>query len=64
MFQAHLMQLSKEGILWVPDLTVADPTLVLPALTTLFFLANIEVSANRYSAVSGKWQGRLQTGLR
>ena len=58
------MQLSKEGALWVPDLTVADPTLILPVATVALFLANIELGANRYGAVSTKWVGRMQTGIR
>lgn len=33
------------GALWFPDLTVADPTYALPVLTSLTFLATVELGA-------------------
>ncbi|KAJ1948304.1 hypothetical protein FBU59_001659, partial [Linderina macrospora] len=36
--------MTREGILWFTDLTVADPTLVLPAVTGMLYLANAVVA--------------------
>ena len=33
------------GVLWFTDLTVADPTYALPVLTSLTFLATVELGA-------------------
>lgn len=33
------------GLFWFPDLTVADPTYLLPVLTSLSFLATVEIGA-------------------
>lgn len=42
---AKLPSLVDGGVLWCTDLTVADPTYALPALTCLSFLAMIELGA-------------------
>lgn len=36
--------IAHEGALWFPDLTAADPTLIIPCAVGIFNLANIEVS--------------------
>lgn len=37
-------EIANEGVLWFPDLTVADPTLIIPFAVGIFNLTNIEVS--------------------
>ena len=37
-------KIAHEGALWFPDLTVADPTLILPFAVGIINLSNIEVS--------------------
>ena len=37
-------EIANEGALWFPDLTVADPTLIIPFAVGIFNLSNIEVS--------------------
>ena len=41
-------EIANEGALWFPDLTVADPTLIIPFAVGIFNLTNIEVSINIY----------------
>ena len=36
-----------EGTLWFSNLTIADPTLIIPFAVGIFNLANIEVSVNQ-----------------
>ena len=57
--QSRYSELAQEGVLWIPDLIAPDPTLILPALVVLTFLANIELSVSRYSGHTSKWQGRF-----
>jgi inner membrane protein COX18 len=49
MHQPNLKNLSYlcSGAFWFPDLTIPDPTLLLPLLVGLSFAANIFISSNR-----------------
>lgn len=40
-------EMANEGALWFSNLTVADPTLIIPFAVGIFNLANIEVSVNQ-----------------
>ncbi|KAM7429708.1 Cytochrome c oxidase assembly protein cox18 [Porites harrisoni] len=40
-------EIANEGALWFPDLTVADPTLIIPFAVGIFNLTNIELNALR-----------------
>ena len=37
-------EIANEGALWFSDLTVADPTMIMPFAVGIFNLTNIEVS--------------------
>ena len=55
--------LADEGALWFPDLTVADPMLIMPFMLSGCLFANILFHERRATAtgiVPGKWQLRLQ----
>lgn len=41
-------EIASEGALWFTDLTVADPTLIIPFAVGIFNLTNIEVSTGDY----------------
>lgn len=59
--------LADEGALWFPDLTVADPMLIMPFMLSGCLFANIMFHERRATAtgiVPGKWQLRLQRTLK
>ena len=40
-------EIASEGALWFTDLTVGDPTLIIPFAVGIFNLTNIEVSTGK-----------------
>jgi len=61
-------ELSREGVLWFTDLTVADPYLALPVLSALSFVATIELTkdtmlANSPNPAQGKMFLNVFRGL-
>lgn len=56
-------EITYEGVLWFPDLTAADPTLIIPCAVGIFNLANIELHAlRRHNAT--RFQRMLTNTLR
>ena len=43
-----MTEFGSEGFGWIPDLTAADSTMILPVLVGTAFLLNIELSVNKY----------------
>ena len=51
------------GMLWFPDLSVADPTYALPLLTSGLFLVMIEVGADGMNASANKEQAKTMKNV-
>ena len=51
------------GMLWFPDLSVADPTYALPLLTSGLFLVMIEVGADGMNASANKDQAKTMKNV-
>ncbi len=51
------------GMLWFPDLSVADPTYALPLLTSGLFLIMIEVGADGMNASANKEQAKTMKNV-
>ncbi len=47
--QSRYHELSTEGFLWFPNLSLADPTVILPLTVGSLYLANVFVHANNHA---------------
>lgn len=56
-------ELGNAGIFWFPDLTIPDPTYVLPAISTLTLLSMFEVNKAQVLRQSPGQQGQLMLNL-
>ncbi|EEY61447.1 mitochondrial inner membrane protein OXA1 [Phytophthora infestans T30-4] len=57
----YFPEYAHEGIGWVPDLSVADPTLALPVISSALMAASVELGGD---AMGGDMQRNLKFGMR
>jgi membrane protein insertase Oxa1/YidC/SpoIIIJ len=61
--EAFPAETASGGMLWFPDLSVADPTYALPLITSGLFLLMIEVGADGMNAAGDKSQAALMKNV-
>jgi len=59
----RFLQFSTEGFGWISNLTVPDPTFVLPVAVGLVFASNVYISSNRHANASPEKMSKFSKGL-